>query len=144
MCILNLAFIKLRVVIHFLRFWHISQILSAEATPKRILQLMGVKGVSISHIKSHLQMYRSSSSNGKNSTNGPVDRRHDHCADGNNTASAAPGRINTSYPLYKMLVPKLNINPILDYFHMHNWVLGYWLAICINRYRGRPLPFQKI
>ncbi|CAN6193619.1 unnamed protein product [Urochloa humidicola] len=33
-----------------------------EATPKRILQLMGVKGVSISHIKSHLQMYRSSSS----------------------------------------------------------------------------------
>ncbi|GJM97707.1 hypothetical protein PR202_ga14653 [Eleusine coracana subsp. coracana] len=34
-----------------------------EATPKRILQLMGVKGVSISHIKSHLQMYRSSSSN---------------------------------------------------------------------------------
>lgn len=35
-----------------------------EATPKRILQLMGAKGVSISHIKSHLQMYRSSSSNG--------------------------------------------------------------------------------
>uniref|UniRef100_A0A0D9WT46 HTH myb-type domain-containing protein n=1 Tax=Leersia perrieri TaxID=77586 RepID=A0A0D9WT46_9ORYZ len=34
-----------------------------EATPKRILQLMGVKGVSISHIKSHLQMYRSGSSN---------------------------------------------------------------------------------
>jgi SHAQKYF class myb-like DNA-binding protein len=28
----------------------------AEATPKRILQLMGVKGVSISHIKSHLQV----------------------------------------------------------------------------------------
>nr|CAB3471135.1 unnamed protein product [Digitaria exilis] len=37
-----------------------------EATPKRILQLMGVKGVSISHIKSHLQMYRSSSSSGTN------------------------------------------------------------------------------
>ncbi|KAI4970153.1 hypothetical protein ZWY2020_001067 [Hordeum vulgare] len=34
-----------------------------EATPKRILQLMGAKGVSISHIKSHLQMYRSSCMN---------------------------------------------------------------------------------
>jgi SHAQKYF class myb-like DNA-binding protein len=33
-----------------------SQILGAEATPKRIFQLMGVKGVSISHIKSHLQV----------------------------------------------------------------------------------------
>ncbi|KAL6873776.1 hypothetical protein ACP4OV_013858 [Aristida adscensionis] len=38
-----------------------------EATPKRILQLMGVKGVSISHIKSHLQMYRSSSNNSSHS-----------------------------------------------------------------------------
>ncbi|XP_072963336.1 uncharacterized protein [Typha angustifolia] len=29
-----------------------------KATPVRILQLMGVKGINVSHIKSHLQMYR--------------------------------------------------------------------------------------
>ncbi|KAH6796045.1 hypothetical protein C2S51_037031 [Perilla frutescens var. frutescens] len=31
----------------------------SKATPKRIMQMMAVKGFNISHIKSHLQMYRS-------------------------------------------------------------------------------------
>ncbi|XP_051198463.1 myb family transcription factor MPH1 isoform X2 [Lolium perenne] len=70
-----------------------------EATPKRILQLMGLKGVSISHIKSHLQMYRSSSSSSNNNSppNGPLDRREDHCADGNSTAALVPDQINACY-----------------------------------------------
>lgn len=73
-----------------------------EATPKRILQLMGVKGVSISHIKSHLQMYRSSSNSSthqsslhKSTSTSDSKRvflnREDHCIyaspDGNTPAS---------------------------------------------------------
>ncbi|KAK1612516.1 hypothetical protein QYE76_036189 [Lolium multiflorum] len=77
-----------------------------EATPKRILQLMGLKGVSISHIKSHLQMYRSSSSNnnGDIPANAFVNRRKDHCVDDasqdrNNTLSASD-MINASSSSY--------------------------------------------
>ncbi|CAM0909334.1 unnamed protein product [Alopecurus aequalis] len=77
-----------------------------EATPKRILQLMGVKGVSISHIKSHLQMYRTSCSSNNNSSdapaNAPLNRhRQDRCTDDaprdrNNDTPAASDMINAS------------------------------------------------
>lgn len=79
-----------------------------EATPKRILHLMGVKGISISHIKSHLQMYRSSSSNNSNSNspaNAFANRRQDHrhaddaySRDWNKTAATSDDKNRSTTP----------------------------------------------
>ncbi|PWA44467.1 myb domain, Homeodomain-like protein [Artemisia annua] len=48
------------------------------ATPKLVLQLMNIKGLSISHVKSHLQMFRSKKFDDPNQEQGILSEGDDH------------------------------------------------------------------
>ncbi|CAI9273786.1 unnamed protein product [Lactuca saligna] len=63
-----------------LRFVHAIERLGGQerATPKLVLQLMNIKGLSISHVKSHLQMYRSKKIDEPDQEQGLLSEGDDH------------------------------------------------------------------
>ncbi|CAN1259689.1 Myb family transcription factor PHL11 [Linum perenne] len=89
-----------------------------KATPKSVLRLMGLKGLTLYHLKSHLQKYRLGQQGNKQSSSNPEQSNSNHSSNGGgatSTSSSISSRDNEpGYHITDALNPQIEVQKRLE------------------------------